>query len=218
MGDGKLHRYETDDVVVTWNAGVCIHAAECVRGLPAVFDPNAKPWVRPEAARPDDLAATIARCPSGALGFVRKAGVVPSASTGETVSTLSNVATIKANGPYMCNGEFAVGTAEARTDFTLVLCRCGASGNKPYCDGSHAKKGFQDAGLLPAAAPSASGGAGKVTVTPLADGPLKCVGPFVLAGTDGRTTSADPAFLCRCGHSQNKPFCDGSHKKVGFKG
>ena len=218
MADGKLHRYETDDVVVTWDAGVCIHAAECVRGLPAVFDPDAKPWVRPEAARPDDLAATIARCPSGALGFVRKGGVVPSASTGETMSALSNVATIKADGPYVCNGEFAVAGAPPRAGATVVLCRCGGSGNKPYCDGTHAKIGFRDSGLLPAKAPPASAGAGTVTVTPLVDGPLKCDGSFALAGTDGRTTSADPAFLCRCGHSQNKPFCDSSHKKVGFKG
>jgi CDGSH-type Zn-finger protein len=55
-------------------------------------------------------------------------------------------------------------------------------------------------------------------VTPLPDGPLKCEGPLTLAASDARTSTADPTFLCRCGHSGNKPYCDGTHKRIGFTG
>jgi hypothetical protein len=48
-------------------------------------------------------------------------------------------------------------------------------------------------------------------------GPLKITGPFRLKGSDGKTIEAEePVFLCRCGHSSNKPFCDGTHRRIGF--
>ena len=56
-----------------------------------------------------------------------------------------------------------------------------------------------------------------VTITVGADGPLEVSGPVEIVASDGtilRTT--DKAYLCRCGHSAKKPFCDGSHKRVGF--
>ncbi len=124
-------------------------------------------------------------------------------------------ATIKPNGPYVCSGDLEVaGKAMPQA----ALCRCGASRNKPFCDGSHTKAGFVDPGFLPASAAPASDAAGRVRVTPLPDGPLKCEGPLTLAATDGRTSTADPTFLCRCGHSGNKPYCDGTHKRIGFTG
>jgi len=215
MGDRKLHRFETDAVAVTWDAGICIHSAECVRALPAVFDAKARPWVRPEAADADALEAVIARCPSGALKFARKGAVVSSTATGKTMNAPSNIAAVGADGPYVCTGDFSVAGVSA-TAATVVLCRCGAYGNKPYCDGSHVTAGFRDAGLLPASATAGAAGPGKVTITPRPNGPLKSEGPLTIAASDGRTISADPAFLCRCGHSQTKPFCDGSHKNVGF--
>ena len=97
-----------------------------------------------EAAPPDDLAATIARCPTGAFSFVRRSQVVSAASTGETMSATPNAATIKANGPsHRCSGEFAVRTADARTGTTVVLCRCGPSQTKPFCDSSHKNVRFK---------------------------------------------------------------------------
>lgn len=67
-----LQVYETSEISVTFDPEVCIHSAVCVRGLPAVFDVKRKRWVRPELAPADQVAAQIARCPSGALQYQLK--------------------------------------------------------------------------------------------------------------------------------------------------
>lgn len=63
----RLQTYETPEITVTFDPDVCIHSGVCVRGLPAVFDVKRKRWVRPELASAADVAAQVARCPSGAL-------------------------------------------------------------------------------------------------------------------------------------------------------
>jgi len=71
MQEGVARTYRTDRIEVTWAPGRCTHAAECFRNAPEVFDPDARPWVRPEAAEPDFVETVVLRCPSGALGFRR---------------------------------------------------------------------------------------------------------------------------------------------------
>jgi uncharacterized Fe-S cluster protein YjdI len=63
----RLQVYETPQIVVTFDPTICVHSGVCVRGLPAVFDIRRKHWVRPELASPAEVAAQVARCPSGAL-------------------------------------------------------------------------------------------------------------------------------------------------------
>ena len=121
--------------------------------------------------------------------------------------------TLKPDGPYLCSGEF---TIAGQPSAKAALCRCGGSRNKPYCDGAHAKNGFSDPGLLPVSAAPGTGAWGRVAITPLANGPLECVGPLTLVASDGRASTGDPTYLCRCGHSGNKPCCDGTHKRIGF--
>jgi CDGSH-type Zn-finger protein len=60
----------------------------------------------------------------------------------------------------------------------------------------------------------------EVRIKPLKNGPLEVSGGVDVVDADGNTKpgTEDPIYLCRCGHSANKPFCDGSHKKVGFQG
>jgi len=67
--DKPLQTYETPEITVTFDPNVCIHSGICVRGLPAVFDIKRKRWVRPELASPEEVAAQVARCPSGALQY-----------------------------------------------------------------------------------------------------------------------------------------------------
>jgi uncharacterized Fe-S cluster protein YjdI len=65
----RLQTYETDRMTVTFDPNVCMHTGVCVRGLPMVFDVDRKRWIRPELATPDEVAAQVSRCPSGALQF-----------------------------------------------------------------------------------------------------------------------------------------------------
>ncbi|MEV1074160.1 (4Fe-4S)-binding protein [Micromonospora parva] len=84
--------YEGKKVTVTFEAGLCRHAAECVRGLPEVFDTGRRPWIRPDGAEAERLAEVVGRCPSGALQYElvdggaetrtgpRRSGATPSGS------------------------------------------------------------------------------------------------------------------------------------------
>ena len=75
----RLQTYEATGITVTFDPSICSHSGVCVRGLPAVFDVRRKRWVRAEAASPDEVAAQIERCPSGALRYVRTSPEGPSA-------------------------------------------------------------------------------------------------------------------------------------------
>ena len=65
--------YEGAEIDVSFDPEVCEHAAECVKGLPAVFDTARRPWIVPDAAPADEVAAQVERCPSGALQYARHA-------------------------------------------------------------------------------------------------------------------------------------------------
>ena len=69
----RLQVYETPEIMVTFDPNVCIHSGACVRGLPAVFDVRRTRWVQPELAAPEEVAAQVARCPSGALQYQMRA-------------------------------------------------------------------------------------------------------------------------------------------------
>jgi uncharacterized Fe-S cluster protein YjdI len=69
MEPKRLQTYETDEITVTFDPNLCIHSGVCVRGLPPVFDVRRKRWVQPDLATPEQVAAQIDRCPSGALQY-----------------------------------------------------------------------------------------------------------------------------------------------------
>ena len=95
---------------------------------------------------------------------------------------------------------------------------CGASQNKPYCDTSHHAAAFVATGEFPApAALDPWGEPGVLEVTPIPNGPLKVAGSHeITCGTGRAVKRGGMAFLCRCGASGNKPFCDGTHRTNGF--
>ena len=139
----KLQVYAGEGFEVTYDPGICTHAKECVRGLPEVFDAEARPWVRPERAPADRIAEVVARCPSGALKFLARgaaAGKAPEAGAARAVVTL------KPDGPLLLAGDLEVRAADGTVLFAgqkTALCRCGQSGNKPFCDGAHKRVGFK---------------------------------------------------------------------------
>lgn len=212
----KIHEYRGEDIDVTWDQYRCIHAAECVRGLPAVFDTDNRPWVDPDEADADAVADVITRCPTGALHFERHDGG-PAETAPET-----NTVTLARDGPLYLHAAIELRDADGDPllrDTRVALCRCGASGNKPLCDGSHANVGFTAPGTLEATGSTGGpeNGSGELTVTASRNGPLLVDGPFELRGTNANATQRrSDAALCRCGASENKPFCDGSHASVGF--
>ena len=143
-----------------------------------------------------------------------------SLAEGESAAFPVTVLRVRPDGPNVVSGDVVVigaRAAGAKPSVTLVLCRCGMSRDKPFCDGTHTRIGFKDPGLLPADAPQATLPPGRVTITPTPNGPFECRGPLTLLGADGRTATSDEIRLCRCGHSRTKPFCDGSHETVRFR-
>lgn len=212
-----LRRYEGRCATVTYDAKRCIHAGECVHGLPAVFKRGAKPWVDPDGAEADAVAEVVDRCPSGAL-HIECAGDAVEATMPERTT-----ATLTPRGPTYLRGDLALMAEDngvALRDTRMALCRCGGSGNKPFCDGSHEKLGFADDGALRAAEKPATTAAtgGRVEIRAGRNGPLMLKGPVTIVGTNGRTTFSETTFFCRCGASRNKPYCDGTHTKIGFVG
>ena len=130
-----------------------------------------------------------------------------------------NILIPQIDGPNLVSGELAVVTpVRVRQMASVFLCRCGRSHDKPFCDGAHVRAEFSDPGQLPAKFESVAIGIGTLTIRPLPDGPNRCEGPLVIRSSDGRTASSNLTFLCRCGQSQKKPYCDGTHKKIGFRG
>jgi uncharacterized Fe-S cluster protein YjdI len=132
--------YERDGIVVTWDSQYCIHSANCVRGLPQVFDTNRRPWITPDAAAADEIASVIERCPSGALSYRRTDGALQEQAPDEPF-----VYPIP-NGPLYVNAALTIRDEDGnvqREATRMTLCRCGASENKPFCDSSHLRIGFR---------------------------------------------------------------------------
>ena len=211
----KIRSYEAEGIRVTYDAARCIHAAECVRGLPNVFDPERTPWIDPRAASPDALAAVVRRCPTGALAYE------PLDGGSQEEPAPSNELRVVSNGPIYASGELVLLDADRRQlsrESRAAFCRCGASLNKPFCDGRHVEAGFEDSGKLGVPKVRATGEADptELTVRLRADGPLVLEGRFRIEGAHGAAAEGAAGALCRCGASKNKPFCDGTHRDVGF--
>ena len=210
----KPHTYEGERISVSFDLTRCIHAGECVKGLPKVFDPNRKPWVEPNQAEPEEILAVVGRCPTGALHAALNDG----AATETTPER--NAVTVAADGPLYFRGEIEVRASDGSSmlkDTRVALCRCGATKNQPFCDGSHAVAGFRDAGDLGQLSSQAESRPGGLRVGQAKNGPLLAEGPLdVRAAGGGEPVRCGKTALCRCGASQNKPFCDGSHKGIGF--
>lgn len=134
-------KYKNNDITVVWQPHICIHSAICFRGLPAVFDPRERPWVRIEGADSEQIMAQIDKCPSGALSYYKNED-----ENKEEIVEQELIVEVTQNGPLLAYGNISIKDSEGnitKKNKVTALCRCGASGNKPYCDGSHAKIGFE---------------------------------------------------------------------------
>src|ERR1700761_1576346 len=201
-------------IEISFDASLCIHSRFCVLQAPDVFQANTPgDWIFPDRMDDAALAAVARNCPSGAITYTPDNPAL--AETDPPVNTVR----LREDGPHAFSASLAIaGDDEAQPVRRRTLCRCGASQNKPFCDGSHARIGFKATGEPPTQTCKAlSPRSGRLTVTPMKDGPLEIAGPAELVSGTGRTfAKTTHALLCRCGGSGSKPFCDGSHASNGF--
>jgi uncharacterized Fe-S cluster protein YjdI/CDGSH-type Zn-finger protein len=170
---GATSTYVGPGITIHWDGARCIHAQRCTSGAPDVFDRAARPWVHPGGAPANEIAAVIDTCPSGALSYTRTdglpngrrgraAGEDPAASTaadpersffsgdltGRSGSEVPVTITPQADGPLLIEGTVGLKHPDGSVEGArrLTLCRCGRSGSKPNCDGTHVRVGFRAPG------------------------------------------------------------------------
>lgn len=189
----------------------CIHARFCVTGAPKVFLANVQgDWLYPDAMDVERLVEIAHACPSGAIRYERLDGV------SDEAAPPVNLASIREAGPYAFRGALQIDGKPC--GYRATLCRCGASKNKPFCDGSHHDAPFTATGEPPSGPtdmlPVRDG---VLAIDPEPNGPLAVSGNLeIISGTGRVVARVVTARLCRCGGSATKPFCDGTHARIGF--
>ncbi len=138
----RRETYTGKNIAIHDNRGLCSHAGFCTDSLSAVWRMHQNPWIDPDAADATAIIDTIRKCPSGALSY---------SVAGVEQRDPNRTPAIQAtkDGPYRVTGGVALDGQEwddgaSREHYTL--CRCGASKNKPFCDGTHWDIGFRDDG------------------------------------------------------------------------
>ena len=214
MNDDDNIAYPGTKANVTWNGGLCIHIGECGRAKGDLFIGGRKPWCNPDLASSEEIEQVVLRCPTGALTFEFADGTVIEQAAAE------NTVTVSYNGPLFFRGNLTVENAPNNAPglkFRAALCRCGQSKNKPYCDNSHEAASFKDYAAIGETGTEFEGQGGDLKIAPSEDGPLLVSGKLTIYSGSGRLAwRGEKVALCRCGLSENKPFCDGTHVKGGF--
>ncbi len=138
----RRKEYVGKKITIHDNRRLCSHSAECLRNLESVFRLGERPWINPEGASFESIIETVEKCPSGALSYS-----IDGLEYRDQASR-KPVVTVGKNGPYYITGgielvgveDWAVGASKEH----YALCRCGASNNKPFCDGTHLSIKFND--------------------------------------------------------------------------
>ena len=156
----KHRQYTNNEVTVLWKPEQCIHSKICWTHLREVFDPFKRPWVNISGASTGQIVEQVKRCPSGALSYYMNdeanrasfgntpATATPAPQTAGQDATATQQATevdVSLNGPYLIHTQCMIKYPDGREELkqgTVALCRCGASNNKPYCDGRHKAVNF----------------------------------------------------------------------------
>jgi uncharacterized Fe-S cluster protein YjdI len=134
-------KYTNGEITIVWKPNMCIHSTICFKGLGNVFDPQRRPWITPEAGSTEQIIDQVKKCPSGALSYYLNS------EAGDEVKVVAEtIVETMPNGPLLVYGNVTVkdtnGNLTKKNNVT-AFCRCGGSSNKPFCDGSHKKIGFE---------------------------------------------------------------------------
>lgn len=209
-------KYKRDEIIVTYQPRRCTHVGECLRRAPNVFNTWEQPWVQVENGTVEEIVDAVERCPTGALHYERADGGA------QEQPRATNVVFVARNGPYYVRGdlEIVMPDGSVLNETRAALCRCGASQRRPFCDNAHREIQFRDAGVHSphANAQNELAQNQKLKITPQPNGNLKLEGAFEIRDAMGQVIfRGEKQWLCRCGHSGNKPFCDSTHKRIGFR-
>jgi uncharacterized Fe-S cluster protein YjdI len=144
-----VKEYTNGEVTVFWKPRLCIHSANCLLGLPGVFDNSAKPWINMDGASTKDIMKVVDTCPSRALTYLKNAKRPMTGKRKKTSRKTGNAKIqILRNGPALITGNFIIRDAEKKKVHVegevAAICRCGGSKKKPFCDGSHLALKFTD--------------------------------------------------------------------------
>lgn len=137
-------KYSNGEITIVWKPGMCIHSTICWKqatGLPDVFNPRERPWIKLEGGTTSQIEEQVKKCPSGALSFYYN----DKAADESNIETDTRIE-VKQNGPLLVYGNITIKDSlgvETKKYKVTALCRCGQSQNKPYCDGSHITSGFK---------------------------------------------------------------------------
>jgi len=138
----KKKEYIGEKITIHDNRFICSHAAHCVENLSSVFRVDKRPWINPNGASVEEIIETIRKCPSGALSYSIDEIEYNNINDRDPKITLSK------NGPYLVTGGIEllgdIQLADGVSKEHYTLCRCGASNNKPFCDGTHNTINFKD--------------------------------------------------------------------------
>lgn len=141
--------YSNGEITVYWLPDRCIHSANCLIGLPDVFNSRKRPWINVHASTSAEIMKVIDTCPSRALLY-QKSSKFQAGSGKKSSRKKSKFARVQIlkNGPALITGNFIIRDPDKKkiklNNEVAAICRCGASGKKPFCDGSHLKAGFKD--------------------------------------------------------------------------
>ncbi|MCR9253387.1 MAG: (4Fe-4S)-binding protein [bacterium] len=134
-------KYTNNEITVVWKPDQCIHSTICWKNLISVFNPKNRPWVDMSGADSETIMNQVKQCPSGALSYYKN-----DEEASDTEVEAERLIEVMKNGPLLVYGNITVKSKdgeEKKENRMTAFCRCGASSNKPYCDGSHQKIGFE---------------------------------------------------------------------------
>ncbi|EIC22353.1 CDGSH iron-sulfur domain-containing protein [Thiorhodovibrio frisius] len=211
MADDQISDFPGNDIEVHFDQSLCIGIGECGRATGDLFQQGRTPWCMPDASTPAEVREIVERCPSGALSYSDKTG-------GPETPPSENRITVISDGPLYATGDLHIEGAPAEKPglkTRAALCRCGKSQNKPFCDNSHRAAKFCDYGAVGDSGPGLETEGGPLELKAIDHGPLLVKGNFKIRAASGRIAWAgEKVALCRCGASENKPFCDAKHREI----
>ncbi len=141
--------YSNGEITVYWRPEACIHSANCLIGLPDVFNTKKRPWINVHASNSKEIMKIIDTCPSRALTYLKSTKFVTSKPR-KTIKKKPKFARIQIlkDGPALITGNFIIRDQSKKKvkyeNEVAAICRCGASKKKPFCDGSHLTAQFKD--------------------------------------------------------------------------